>query len=350
MSSRLLALVTIGALVMSIPLAATTHAQSFLDALFGGGAPQKSYQPRQSLPPSPFSYRAPPYDPHRRRDRDDDDRRDRGGRYKTVCVRLCDGYYFPISSSARRRDFYHDSEMCRSSCGEEGALFHVGASAPDTSEMVDQTGKPYSALPNAFKYRKTLVEGCKCKPEPWAQSEMDRHARYAADAAAADQVRLARLEAHNPQTRIAGTAAQAGNPSRPQPAVVAGSYAEPVKAISPPPAAIEPVVQGPSDPAVRLGLPAQRMAAETPPADSDTNPVKVEERPKTMPVEPANPAAVTMEQRAEPPRKARREQRRETAEHREPKRPAGVRQAASYGGSGFLGLGGPKSGARWPGD
>ena len=37
----------------------------------------------------------------------------------------------------------------------------------------------YAALPNAFKYRKTLVEGCRCRPQPWSEAELQRHRGYA---------------------------------------------------------------------------------------------------------------------------------------------------------------------------
>ena len=45
--------------------------------------------------------------------------------------------------------------------------------------MVDLTGMAYSTLPNAFKYRKTLVEGCRCRPQPWSEAELQRHRAYA---------------------------------------------------------------------------------------------------------------------------------------------------------------------------
>ena len=38
--------------------------------------------------------------------------------------------------------------------------------------MVDLTGRAYTKLPTAFRYRKALSETCKCKPDPWAQSEL----------------------------------------------------------------------------------------------------------------------------------------------------------------------------------
>ena len=46
--------------------------------------------------------------------------------------------------------------------------------------MVDLTGMAYSALPNAFRYRKALVPECRCRPQPWSEAELQRHREYAA--------------------------------------------------------------------------------------------------------------------------------------------------------------------------
>jgi len=96
---------------------------------------------------------------------------------------MCDGYYFPISGSVTQRDFYRDANICRRSCGSDAVLFYHAASSGDASAMVDLTGRAYARLPNAFRYRKQLVDGCKCRPEPWAPSEIARHDRYAVDEA-----------------------------------------------------------------------------------------------------------------------------------------------------------------------
>jgi hypothetical protein len=51
--------------------------------------------------------------------------------------------------------------------------------------MVDLSGRSYASLPNAFRYRKALVEGCSCKPAPWSVEEAARHQGYAGDAGVA---------------------------------------------------------------------------------------------------------------------------------------------------------------------
>jgi hypothetical protein len=45
------------------------------------------------------------------------------GTYRTVCVRLCDGVYFPISFSTYRSYFAKDAERCERSCPNRSRLF-----------------------------------------------------------------------------------------------------------------------------------------------------------------------------------------------------------------------------------
>src|SRR6185295_9192425 len=47
--------------------------------------------------------------------------------------------------------------------------------------MVDLSGRGYSSLQTAFKYRKIMVEGCRCHPQPWSETELARHRAYAED-------------------------------------------------------------------------------------------------------------------------------------------------------------------------
>lgn len=102
----------------------------------------------------------------------------RGGRYKTMCVRLCDGYYFPISHSSRRRDFYRDAQQCQSQCDSATSLFHMSPSSGKIDRAIDQRGLAYEKLRTAFLYRKTLKKDCTCRAKPWSVSERIRHQNY----------------------------------------------------------------------------------------------------------------------------------------------------------------------------
>lgn len=102
----------------------------------------------------------------------------REGRYRTLCVRLCDGYYWPISTKAPMSRFNRDKSICESSCGSEAKLFYQAELGGDAAKMIDLAGKPYKKLKTAFLYRKQFVPSCRCRPEPWSQSELLRHSGY----------------------------------------------------------------------------------------------------------------------------------------------------------------------------
>lgn len=101
------------------------------------------------------------------------------GAYKTLCVRTCDGYYWPISTGAPRSRFYRDSKACEASCDGEAKLYYLPRGSSDIENMTDMSGRAYGELPMAFAYRKKLIAGCSCRPMPWTTSERTRHAQYA---------------------------------------------------------------------------------------------------------------------------------------------------------------------------
>ncbi len=108
------------------------------------------------------------------------------GPFRTLCVRMCDGYYFPISHSTSSANLSHDAERCTASCGGDARLFYHANPGGDVETMLDLTGRIYGSYPTAFKYRRTLVAGCQCRPQPWAESELARHRAYAMAGKVAD--------------------------------------------------------------------------------------------------------------------------------------------------------------------
>lgn len=132
-------------------------------------------------------------------DRDDEERGDRErprefGTYRTLCVRLCDGYYFPISFSATRDRLARDAKTCESSCGGQARLFVYRNPGADVEDMVDLQGQPYRKLSTAFLYRTEYVPACRCKPNPWDSEARDRHRVYALTAAKRKGNKQAALE------------------------------------------------------------------------------------------------------------------------------------------------------------
>lgn len=101
------------------------------------------------------------------------------GTYRTVCVRLCDGYFFPISFATTPDRFAADESACRARCSSSARLYVYPNPGGEPEQMTDVRGQPYTALKTAFLFRTSYDESCTCKPHPWDQASMDRHRVYA---------------------------------------------------------------------------------------------------------------------------------------------------------------------------
>jgi Protein of unknown function (DUF2865) len=86
------------------------------------------------------------------------------GTYRTVCVRTCDGFYFPISFATVPSRFPDDERTCRNLCpAAEASLFSYRNPGEDINSAVSLNGQPYSSSPNAFHYRTEFNPSCSCK-------------------------------------------------------------------------------------------------------------------------------------------------------------------------------------------
>lgn len=96
-----------------------------------------------------------------------------GGTYRTICVRTCDGFYFPISFATSPEHFREDEQACRRMCpAAEVILYSHRNPGEEVSQAVSLGGQLYTELPNAFQYRKEYNSACSCKKpgETWAQA------------------------------------------------------------------------------------------------------------------------------------------------------------------------------------
>lgn len=134
-----------GLLVVAAVSHSPVHAQDFFSALFGGFT-----QPRHA-PAMPFA------DPGGYGGNGDVPSQPRvaSGPSKAYCVRTCDGRYFPMGATGSESK----AEMCQSLCPASATKVVFGH---DIDSAATESGKPYSALPNAFRYRTELVNGCTC--------------------------------------------------------------------------------------------------------------------------------------------------------------------------------------------
>lgn len=115
--------------------------------------------------------------------------------YRTVCVRLCDGFYFPVSFSTLPTHFGRDANVCQSQCAAPTELYFHQNPGQAVEQMVSQrTQEPYTDLKTAFRYRKEYVAGCSCKVSEYvpdtgnatAQAQTEQQSGTAASAKPAD--------------------------------------------------------------------------------------------------------------------------------------------------------------------
>ena len=88
------------------------------------------------------------------------------GTFRTLCVRSCDGYFFPVAYSTPADELDRDAAACSAQCpGTEVELYIHRTPGEETDQMVSLAGVPYAQLPTAFSYRKAgfkRPETCGC--------------------------------------------------------------------------------------------------------------------------------------------------------------------------------------------
>ncbi len=211
------------------------------------------------------------------------------GRYRSVCVRLCDGFYFPIHYSIYGSQLGPDSENCQSSCAAPAELYVYRNPGQEIEQAVSLTGSAYMDLPVALRFRKEYVKGCSCKQaeyNPTAIEGANKKAEADPNAAAPAQGQAA---APAPQAVAPAT----GEPPALQAAPdVTGSTTAPAEP-GPPAAALqeEGVPALPDTAAPPPPPPAEAAAVEdAPPAEVPASVPPQQSPPPPPPAEAAAPA------------------------------------------------------------
>jgi Protein of unknown function (DUF2865) len=156
---------------------------NFLEALFGGVAKLAAPPPQQ---PQQQDARLEPLD-HGPADRTTESGQpaDRSGVVAhagsyAVCVRTCDGSFFPVSYSGAgsRADTLED--VCRALCPNADMALYSFPFGGTIDGAESASGEPYANLPNAGKFEQSYDPGCSCrrKGESWAEALADAEARY----------------------------------------------------------------------------------------------------------------------------------------------------------------------------
>jgi len=157
------------------------------------------------------------------------------GTVRTICVRTCDGFYFPISYATNASRFREDEKTCQRMCpASEAMLFSYPTEGGDVAQATSISGQPYSSLPNAFKYRQQFDSACSCKRagQSWADALGKDEAVEAGDIVVTE----------DRAKQMAQPPTQKGQPKGRTPAATPGAPAPPAQATTPaaaPPAAAE---------------------------------------------------------------------------------------------------------------
>jgi hypothetical protein len=91
---------------------------------------------------------------------------------KAVCVRACDGAFFPVSYSASQGRLGGLEDMCRALCPNADVSLYTYPPSGQIEQAVSINGAKYMDMPNALKYRQSLDPTCSCKRkgESWADA------------------------------------------------------------------------------------------------------------------------------------------------------------------------------------
>jgi hypothetical protein len=83
-----------------------------------------------------------------------------------MCVRACDGYFFPIEQASTAQQFPRDQQKCESLCPGTKVELYYHSPQQEASEMMSAaTGLAYAQQPFAFRYRDASYrkpESCGC--------------------------------------------------------------------------------------------------------------------------------------------------------------------------------------------
>jgi Protein of unknown function (DUF2865) len=150
---------------------------NIFEALFGGGARQAAINPDE----------IPPDQQQQMIDKSIENEK-RGAHVSAgsyaVCVRTCDGSFFPVSYSGAGSRADSLEEVCRSLCPDADVQLYSFPFGGTINQAVSSTGEPYVDLPNALKFEQAYDSTCSCrrKGESWAQALAAAEAKYGHEA------------------------------------------------------------------------------------------------------------------------------------------------------------------------
>lgn len=140
---------------------APSQPTNFLSALFGGG--RSGPGDVQTEPLNPDAIQEKPLDANPSEAR---------AGSKAVCVRSCDGSFFPVSYSASSGRLQNLDDMCHALCPNADVSLYTYPATGDIEQAVSMTGARYMDSPTALKFRQSFDSTCSCRRrgESWAEA------------------------------------------------------------------------------------------------------------------------------------------------------------------------------------
>ncbi len=80
--------------------------------------------------------------------------------HEAVCVRLCDGYFFPLTAAAG--DAGSQTAACNSLCPDAPTEVYYRNGSDRIEDAISAKGRPYTALPVSLRYRSASDNTCSC--------------------------------------------------------------------------------------------------------------------------------------------------------------------------------------------
>ncbi len=127
------------------------------------------FQPRRVAMPAPYSP-APIHRSYAPSESRPVGEQGGGGGYRIFCVRLCDGFFYPMGATGS--DESTQDMLCRSNCPDAKTAVFRGNTGSDPGESHNDAGERYGDLPVAFKFRTSLTPECTCRRDPGEAEEL----------------------------------------------------------------------------------------------------------------------------------------------------------------------------------
>jgi hypothetical protein len=152
--------------------AAAPQPGNIFEALFGGGA--RLFNP-ETLPPEEQQQTIEKSIENEKKSANAS-----AGSYG-VCVRTCDGSFFPVSYSGASERL---EDVCRSLCPAADVQIYSFPFGGTIEQAVSVNGERYVDMPNALKFQQSVDPTCSCrrKGESWAEALAAAEAKYGHEA------------------------------------------------------------------------------------------------------------------------------------------------------------------------